>query len=57
MSHKCISDAPPLRLALREDAVSAVEEKLQSVKAELDQWRSVSLNTAFAGVTVGALSG
>jgi NAD(P)-dependent dehydrogenase (short-subunit alcohol dehydrogenase family) len=41
------SDEPPLRLVLGEDAVNAIEQKLQSVKAELDKWRSVSLATAF----------
>lgn len=51
------SDEPPLRLALGEDAVGAIEQKLESVKAELDQWRSVSLATAFEGATVGAIGG
>lgn len=49
------SDEPPLRLALGEDAVSAIEQKLQSVKAELDQWRSISLATAFEGAAAGAI--
>lgn len=51
------SNEPPLRLALGEDAVNAIEQKLQSVKAELDEWRSVSLATAFEGATVGAIGG
>lgn len=51
------SDEPPLRLALGEDAVNAIEQKLQSVKAELDEWRSTSLATAFEGATAGAISG
>lgn len=51
------SDEPPLRLALGEDAVNAIEQKLQSVKAELDEWRSTSLATAFEGATVGAIGG
>lgn len=49
------SAAPPLRLVLGEDAVGAIEQKLQSVKTELDQWRSTSLNTAFEGATVGLI--
>jgi NAD(P)-dependent dehydrogenase (short-subunit alcohol dehydrogenase family) len=51
------SNEPPLRLASGEDAVNAIEQKLQSVKAELDEWRSVSLATAFEGATVGAIGG
>lgn len=51
------SDSPPLRLALGEDAVTTIEQKLESVKAELEQWRSVSLATAFPGVTIGAIGG
>ncbi len=37
----------PLRLALGVDAVRAIETKLESVKADLDAWRQVSLSTAF----------
>lgn len=51
------SESPPLRLALGEDAVNAIASKLQSVKSELDQWRSVSLDTAFEGATIGAIGG
>lgn len=45
------SDQPPLRLVLGEDAVNAVESKLNSLKAELDSWKEVSLNTGFAAET------
>lgn len=51
------SDEPPLRLVLGEDAVNAIEQKLQSVKAELDKWQSVSLATAFEGATASAIGG
>lgn len=51
------SDSPPLRLALGEDAVTTIEQKLQSMKAELDQWREISLATAFEGATTGAIGG
>lgn len=51
------SDNPPLRLALGEDAVNGIEQKLLSAKAELDQWRSLSLNTAYEGATVSAIGG
>lgn len=51
------SNEPPLRLVLGEDAVNAIEQKLQSVKAELDKWRSTSLATAFEGATAGASGG
>lgn len=51
------SDHPPLRLALGADAVGAIEEKLKSVQAELDMWKEVSVNTAFAGATVSTIGG
>ena len=51
------SDNPPLRLALGADAVQMIEEKLESVKAELETWKQVGINTAFEGVEVGAISG
>jgi NAD(P)-dependent dehydrogenase (short-subunit alcohol dehydrogenase family) len=51
------SDEPPLRLVLGEDAVNAIEQKLQSVKAKLDKWRSVSLATAFEGAIASAIGG
>ncbi|BAY73769.1 short-chain dehydrogenase/reductase SDR [Nostoc linckia NIES-25] len=41
------SKNPPLRLALGEDAIYAINGKLESVKTELDAWKEVSLNTAF----------
>nr|WP_322712398.1 oxidoreductase [Nostoc sp. ChiSLP03a]MDZ8213663.1 oxidoreductase [Nostoc sp. ChiSLP03a] len=46
------SDKPPLRLVLGEDAIYAINAKLESVKAELDAWREVSVNTAFDEVLV-----
>lgn len=49
------SDNPPLRLALGADSISAISEKLESVKAELDTWKHVGLDTAFEGVEVGAI--
>lgn len=36
------SDNPPLRLALGEDAVNGITQKLESMKAELEVWKSVS---------------
>ncbi|MBD2611709.1 SDR family NAD(P)-dependent oxidoreductase [Nostoc punctiforme FACHB-252] len=41
------SENPPLRLALGEDAIYAINAKLESVKTELDAWKEVSVNTAF----------
>lgn len=41
------SEDPPLRLALGEEAVNGIAQKLESMKAELEAWKSVSLNTAF----------
>ncbi|XGV96169.1 MAG: oxidoreductase [Leptolyngbya sp. BL-A-14] len=51
------SDNPPLRLALGADAVDTIAAKLESVKAELDAWKQVSLDTAFEGAVVGAIGG
>jgi NAD(P)-dependent dehydrogenase (short-subunit alcohol dehydrogenase family) len=51
------SENPPLRLALGADAVNAIDAKLKSVKAELDAWRQVGVDTAFEGVTVSAIGG
>ena len=51
------SENPPLRLVLGADAVNLMESKLQSVKAELDAWKDVSVNTAFEGVAVGTIGG
>lgn len=49
------SENPPLRLALGADAVGAIAEKLESVKAELDAWKQVAIDTAFEGIEVGAI--
>ena len=51
------SDNPPLRLALGADAVDTIDTKLASVKAELDAWKQVSIDTAFEGAVVGAIGG
>ena len=42
-----LSDETPLRLPLGADAVEGVRGKLDSVRAELDRWESVSLATTF----------
>jgi len=44
------SDNPPLRLALGEDSVNLITQKLESMKAELEAWKDVSMNTAFEAV-------
>lgn len=51
------SDKPPLRLALGADAVNAIDAKLASVKAELDAWKKVAVDTAFEGAVVSAIGG
>jgi len=51
------NENPPLRLALGEDAVSAIEAKLMAVKAELDAWRDISSSTAFEGAEVSTIGG
>lgn len=51
------SDNPPLRLALGADAIDGIKAKLESVKAELDTWQEVGVNTAYEGAVVGASGG
>ncbi|MBR8832772.1 MAG: SDR family NAD(P)-dependent oxidoreductase [Stigonema ocellatum SAG 48.90 = DSM 106950] len=51
------SHNPPLRLALGADALHLISEKLSSVKAEMEAWKQVSINTAFEGLEVGAIGG
>ncbi|HEY4047532.1 MAG TPA: oxidoreductase [Acidobacteriaceae bacterium] len=38
---------PPLRLQLGADCIAGIEQKLQQVKAELEQWRELAEATAF----------
>ncbi|MFN6562974.1 MAG: oxidoreductase [Nostoc sp. ChiSLP01] len=49
------SKNPPLRLALGEDAIYAINAKLESVKTELDAWKEVSVNTAFDEVVSSSI--
>ncbi|BAZ20929.1 short-chain dehydrogenase/reductase SDR [Kalymmatonema gypsitolerans NIES-4073] len=44
------SEKPPLRLALGEDAINGINTKLESLKAELDAWKEVSVSTKFEEV-------
>ncbi|ONI85473.1 short-chain dehydrogenase/reductase [Saccharothrix sp. ALI-22-I] len=43
------SEHTPLRLALGADAVDGIGERLDRVRAELEQWQAVGRATAFAG--------
>jgi NAD(P)-dependent dehydrogenase (short-subunit alcohol dehydrogenase family) len=51
------SENPPLRLALGEDSITAIEAKLASVKDEIARWRQVGIETAFEGATFTAIGG
>jgi NAD(P)-dependent dehydrogenase (short-subunit alcohol dehydrogenase family) len=51
------SEDPPLRLALGADAVEAINNKLDSVRSQLESWKQVALDTAFEGATIGAIGG
>ena len=51
------SQNPPLRLPLGADAVEGIEAKLQAVRADIDAWREVAINTAYEGVTIGTVGG
>lgn len=41
------SPHPPMRLALGTDAMSLIQEKLESVKTDLDAWKQVSISTDY----------
>jgi NAD(P)-dependent dehydrogenase (short-subunit alcohol dehydrogenase family) len=51
------SENPPLRLPLGEDAITAVEAKLESVKKDITPWREAGMDTAFEGMKAGAIGG
>ncbi|MEM9924328.1 MAG: oxidoreductase [Cyanobacteria bacterium P01_D01_bin.50] len=51
------SKNPPLRLPLGADAIEGIEAKLQAVRADIDAWREVAINTAYEGVTIGTVGG
>ncbi len=40
------TENPPLRLPLGADAVNGMEEKMESVKQNIEEWREVAVNTA-----------
>src|SRR5262249_52213754 len=44
---------PPLRLPLGPDSIAAIEEKLASVAAELDQWRGRAQSTSYDHAVLG----
>lgn len=47
---------PPLRLALGTDAMSLIQEKLKSVKTNLESWQQVTVSTDYADSHTEALS-
>jgi hypothetical protein len=47
------SGKAPLRLQLGSDCVAAVEAKLQRVREELDEWRSLATSTDHDDVRTG----
>jgi NAD(P)-dependent dehydrogenase (short-subunit alcohol dehydrogenase family) len=48
------SDDPPLRLALGKDSVNGITQKLEAMRAGLEKWKDVSINTALEEVSVGS---
>ncbi len=42
-----------MRLALGADAVDLIDGALEFIKAELDAWKEVAVNTAFKEIVVG----
>jgi NAD(P)-dependent dehydrogenase (short-subunit alcohol dehydrogenase family) len=51
------SENPPLRLPLGEDAITAIEAKLESVRQDIAPWREVGADTAFEDAKVGSIGG
>jgi hypothetical protein len=51
------SPEPPLRLLLGSDAIALWKKKQAVLTAELGHWRTAGEQTAFDGVTVGAVGG
>ena len=48
---------PPLRLVLGADTLEAFHAKLEAISTDLADWKDISVNTAFDGVTVSAIGG
>ena len=48
MLKAALSDNPPAHLLLGSDAVRLVEEKIKSLQADFEAWKSVSLSTDVA---------
>jgi len=51
------AENPPLRLPLGEDAITTIEAKLDSVRADIAPWRELGVNTAFEGMKAGSIGG
>jgi NAD(P)-dependent dehydrogenase (short-subunit alcohol dehydrogenase family) len=51
------SPNPPMRLALGTDAMSLIQDKLESVKTDLANWHQVTVSTDYADSHTAALSG
>lgn len=48
---------PPLRLVLGANTLEVIHAKLETVAADLADWKEVSINTAFEGVAVSVIGG
>lgn len=51
------SPNPPMRLALGTDAMSLIQDKLESVKTSLDAWQQVTVSTDYTDSHAKALAG
>lgn len=51
------SENPPLRLPLGEDAITAIEAKLEAVKQDIGPWRELGVETTFEGMKAEAIGG
>lgn len=51
------SENPPLRLLLGDDAVEAVESKIENIKADIAASQKIGIDTNFAGMKAGSIGG
>jgi short-subunit dehydrogenase len=51
------STNPPMRLALGSDALSLIQDKLESVKTSLDSWQQVTVSTDYPDINTKAIAG
>lgn len=51
------NENPPLRLPLGQDSLETIEAELEKVKADIDPWRQIAIDTTFPGAKATAIGG